>query len=175
MEFSICEFTEKDAKEICEWRYNSPYDIYNLPDWETITQQKWGLADEVKRKTEFYSIREGKDLIGYFRFIKNEEFVMLGLGIIPNMCGCGLGKQIMTCIKKVFVERYPNEILRLEVRSFNIRAIKCYEKAGFIIKDKCSKNTPMGYSEFILMELLDNYVGAFTRGQSREIAIEKMK
>lgn len=153
MIFNICEFTETDAKDICEWRYNSPYDIYNYPDWETITQQKWGISDEVKRKTEFYSIKNGKDLVGFFRFIKNRDFVTLGLGIMPKMCGCGLGKHVMTDIKKVFVDRFPNEKLCLEVRSFNIRAIKCYEKAGFIIKGKCIKNTPMGSAEFILMEL----------------------
>lgn len=156
MVFNICQFTEIDAKNICEWSYDNPYDIYNFPNWEIVTEQKWGIADVEKRKTEFYTIRKEKDLIGFFRFVKNEDFVMLGLGIMPKMCGHGLGKYVMDCIKKVFIERYPNGILRLEVRSFNLRAIKCYEKAGFVSKNRYFRNTPKGSAEFILMELLND-------------------
>lgn len=154
MGLNICEFVETDAKSICGWRYESPYDIYNYPNWETIIQQKWGMADETKRKTEFYTIKNDNGLLGFFRLVKYDSFVMLGLGIKPEMCGCGLGEQVMSCIKKVFSERYPNDLLCLEVRSFNMRAIKCYGKAGFIIKDKYFKKTPKDSAEFVLMELL---------------------
>ena len=38
------------------------------------------------------------------------------------------------------------------MREFNERAIKCYERAGFVQKDKYVKETLMGKDIFILME-----------------------
>ena len=50
---------------------------------------------------------------------------------------------------------YGNKKIILEVRSFNERAIRCYEKAGFKVADTYNKETPMGYGEFIKMEFTD--------------------
>ncbi len=49
---------------------------------------------------------------------------------------------------------YPSKIIALEVRSFNERAIKCYKRAGFIVKEIYKKDTLIGYGEFIRMEFI---------------------
>jgi len=46
----------------------------------------------------------------------------------------------------------PGQIIALEVRSFNTRAICCYQKAGFEVKDKYRKDTSIGEDEFVYME-----------------------
>ena len=51
-------------------------------------------------------------------------------------------------------ENYPDKKLSLEVRGFNKRAIKCYERAGFKVVKTYHKDTPIGPGEFIYMEYL---------------------
>lgn len=48
---------------------------------------------------------------------------------------------------------YPSKKITLDVRAFNERAIKFYKKAGFKVKEIYKKDTPIGYGEFIRMEL----------------------
>ena len=154
MVLSIDEFTEEDAKNVCSWRYPSPYDIYNCPNWETILKQNWGMTNDTKRSTEFYSVRSKNQLIGFFRLIKHPEFVMISLGLAPDMCGLGIGKQLMDCCKKTLLERYPGLDARLEVRDFNVRAFKCYKNAGFVIIEQMRRETPIGMADFFLMQLV---------------------
>lgn len=33
MELKLVEFTESYAKEICNWKYDGEYSIYNYPEW----------------------------------------------------------------------------------------------------------------------------------------------
>ena len=58
----------------------------------------------------------------------------------------------MDITKQYCNKLYPNKTITLEVRSFNKRAIKCYKKAGFVVKEVYRKDTPIGYGEFIMME-----------------------
>ena len=46
----------------------------------------------------------------------------------------------------------PGRTIALEVRSFNTRAICCYQKAGFEVKDSYRKDTAIGEDEFVYME-----------------------
>ena len=44
------DFTENHAKEICSWKYNDGYSIYDYPEWDKILYEKWGITVEDKRK-----------------------------------------------------------------------------------------------------------------------------
>jgi len=44
--------TEDYAKQICCWKYEEIYSIYNFPDWDTLNQQRWCITIEEKRKNE---------------------------------------------------------------------------------------------------------------------------
>lgn len=152
MQISVEKLTESHAKEICEWKYESPYDIYNMPNWDVVKEQNWGIANELKRKSEFYSAFINNQLIGFFRLIKKETLVTIGLGLHPNFCGKGLGYKLVEFALKESKMRYGNIPINLEVRDFNQRAIKCYEKVGFIEIKRYSKCTPVGKDNFIVME-----------------------
>jgi hypothetical protein len=74
--------TEDHAKQICCWKYEEIYSIYNFPDWDTLKQQKWGITQEGKRKNEFTAvIDESNNLCGHIRFIENKDFVFGWIGI----------------------------------------------------------------------------------------------
>ena len=80
------------------------------------------------------------------------ECVFLGVGLKPSLCGQGLGRTLMEIVKQQCEKKYPGKKIVLEVRSFNERAIKCYRRAGFSVVDTYSKDTTLGYGEFLRME-----------------------
>lgn len=153
MKMYIRNLTEEDVRQICTWRYVGDYTVYNYPEWETIVEQNWGLAQELIRQKEFFAVVNEKDeLIGHFRLKEQEEIIYLGVGLAPELCGHGYGAAVLELIIKESKERYPDKRLALEVRSFNHRAIKCYQKAGFRWADIYELNIPSGRDFFVRME-----------------------
>jgi len=143
---------EADAKEVCAWRYNEPYQIYNLPVWEEVVSNNWSIADEERRTREYRKIVDENGIfLGFFRYKMQDDKIILGLGLNPNYCGKKLGSKFIQKILD-YLKVY-NCLIELEVRSFNVRAIKCYEKVGFKIIDKSYKKTLNGEDEFVVMQI----------------------
>lgn len=154
MNLKLAILTENYARQICDWKYESKYSIYNFPKWDIIVRQNWGIAIESKRQNEFCSvISQFGDLCGYIRFINNNDYVLVGLGLNPSLGRQGLGNDLMELLKHECKRRYGNKIIVLEVRSFNKRAIRCYGRAGFKVVDTYNKNTLIGCDEFVKMVL----------------------
>ena len=153
MRLRIEEFTETHAKEICNWKYDGEHSIYNYPSWNKVFNDKWAITVEEKRKKEFSAFVDDYDnLCGYIRLQDKNEYILIGVGLKPSLCGQGLGNTLMEIVKQQCNKLYPIKTIALEVRSFNERAIKCYKRAGFIVKEIYKRYTPIGYSEFIRME-----------------------
>jgi len=149
------DLTEICAKEICSWKYNDEYSIYNYPEWDKMLNERWSITVEEKRKNEFNAIVDDcNNLCGYIRLVDKKEHVLIGIGLKPSLCGQKLGNVIMEIVKQQCKKKYASKKIILEVRSFNERAIKCYKKAGFNIVDIYKKATPMGCGEFIKMEFI---------------------
>ena len=74
--------------------------------------------------------------------IVNSEFrsFKIGIGLKPSFCGQGHGAKIMTLLIEECKRRFSENIIALEVRSFNKRAINCYNNVGFEIKEKYKKD-----------------------------------
>lgn len=153
MNLWLNDLTEAYAKEICDWKYDGEYSIYNYPDWNKVLSEKWAIANDEKREMEFSAVvDDNRRLCGYFRLINKDDHVLIGLGLKPSLCGQGLGNAFMELLMQMCANMYPNKKLVLEVRAFNKRAVKCYEKAGFKTTDIYKKDTPIGSSEFLRME-----------------------
>lgn len=154
--YFLSEFTEEYAKEVCGWKYEKEYAVYNYPAWETVQEQNWDIADEQARKSKYYAVLdETGELRGYFLFRLHQSTAMLGLGVHPQYCGKGHGAEFMELILNVFRTRYPGCTLELEVREFNQRATHCYHHAGFQTVGSYFKETPMGADTFLHMRLAD--------------------
>jgi ribosomal protein S18 acetylase RimI-like enzyme len=153
MNLKLIELSEPHAKEICDWKYDGEYSIYNYPAWDKVSNEKWAITIEEKRKKEFSAVVDDyNNLCGYIRLHDKDEYILIGVGLKPSLCGQRLGNTIMEILKQQCRELYPSKKIVLEVRSFNERAIKCYKRAGFKVKELYEKNTPIGYGEFIRME-----------------------
>lgn len=143
-------FTEGDAKALCAWRYFPPDHEYDMPDWDTICREQWALADPTRRAAEFHALREDSGaLAGFFRLVPAADAVTLGMGLRPDLCGKGLGAQLVAEACACCARLYPSLSLRLEVRAWNQRAIRCYQAAGFREYATLSRTTPAGQREFL--------------------------
>lgn len=154
MKMSIDELTEEHANQLCGWRYEGEYSVYNFAAWETAIEQNWSITDPEARESDFRSvINEKGELIGFFRMSKDEHGkIDIGLGLKPKYCGHGLGKDFVILITQYALKLYPNCCLYMQVRTFNARAVKCYEACGYKIVLKHRKEYPWGGDEYFLME-----------------------
>lgn len=151
-DYKLKTLSENDAKEICHWKYDGEYAVYNFSDWDIVVQNGWDLADKQKREADFLAVLHDRQLIAYGRVTKSEDKAFIGLGLAPSLCGKGIGKDVMRLLIAESNRKFPDCPVVLEVRSFNKRAIKCYENIGFEIKDKYIKNTFAGDAEFYYMQ-----------------------
>lgn len=139
--YIITVLSEDHAKEVCSWRYEGEYSIYNFSHWNTVVKNGWDLSIEKKRKLEFIAILLNNELVSYGRIFLKENKAFIGIGVKPSSCGKGHGKNIMKLLIEECKRRFPNNTIALEVRSFNKRAINCYKNTGFEIKEKYMKKT----------------------------------
>ena len=140
-------FSEEDGRAVCSWRYPPPYDVYDLPPWEAACACGFGVADAEKR-AQFSAVCLEGALAGFFRLRPEDGGVTLGLGLAPALCGQGLGAKLLALCVDAAAARFPGEPLRLEVRAFNARAVRCYRAAGFREVGRFSR----GGDEFVRME-----------------------
>lgn len=143
--------TETDARNICAWKYPPPYDVYDYADWETVVNSGWDLAIPEKRSAEYISFKYMNGLVAFGRITSTPDYVLIGIGLRPDFCGLGLGKAVMTSLVAAAQARYPHLIPALEVRTFNLRGIRCYEKCGFKRVKRYVRKTLTGEGTFYFM------------------------
>lgn len=90
-EYTVRTLTEDDAKEICLWKYEGEYAVYNMPKWEECLAKNYGIADEERRQKNYRAVCIGNELFGFINIMKRADRVELGLGMKPEFCGRHLG------------------------------------------------------------------------------------
>lgn len=145
---------EEYARQICSWIYEEKYSDYNLPTYEECKTKKYGLTRE-DRKDNYIVYLIGNEVVFYsnMKWIDNNK-LYIGVGLKPQYCGKGNGKYFLEDSINVIKSRYPNTVLFLEVRSWNIRAIKLYKKLGFKETNIVMSKDRLGNdAEFVEMEM----------------------
>lgn len=153
--YKIQPMTVKNAQLISNWVYPDEYAIYSFEDNEdTVLELMCG---------EYFSCEtlEGA-LVGYFCFGKSaqiptqenyafgHDIIDIGLGLMPNLCGCGNGYIFMKSGLDYAKNTLKTEKLRLVVAAFNKRAVSLYSNMGFIVIGNVRhKNSKM---KFIIMQ-----------------------
>ncbi|SFK03501.1 hypothetical protein SAMN04487936_106237 [Halobacillus dabanensis] len=138
MKLSVEEMTNERAKDSLQWKYEPPYDFYNVDcKEETLGERLDG---------SFQTVMDGDILIGFFctghsalvpagedAGVYRDHAIDLGLGMNPEWTGKGNGYAFGSLIidHTLADSSLP---LRLSVATFNKRAIRLYEKLGFIEK-----------------------------------------
>ena len=130
--------TEEEKILITEWKYEGEYSVYNAEPYEEQKKKGFGFANP---QNHFYSFYDEKKLIGFINLYEEKTEVFFGIGVKPEECGKGYGSQMTETACKISWRLFPGKPLYLEVRTWNQRAVRCYEKAGFHIAGEPIRQT----------------------------------
>jgi len=119
--------------------------------------QKFIQMVEEKNLAQFYAIKDD-EVIGWCDIIpKSQEGFkhtgVLGMGVIKEFRGRGIGKTLIIMALKHAKEVNGLEIVKLEVFESNMNALKLYEKMGFSVEGRKLKARKLDgvYDNIILM------------------------
>jgi [ribosomal protein S18]-alanine N-acetyltransferase len=144
MSFTFRPLDEDSARTILHWKYDAPYDIYNLasPNPEETLQY---LLDP---QNAFYGMygQQGQ-LAAFCSFgpdgqVSGGEYstpaLDIGLGVRPDLTGQGHGSEYVNAVIQFAYSTYKPDRLRVTIAAFNSRALWVWEKAGFLVMQKFS-------------------------------------
>ncbi len=79
------------------------------------------------------------------------------MAVNPDYCNRGYGTKILKTAVEISNNLYPGAHIYLQVRTWNKRAIRCYEKVGFQISGEAFvRITGSGKGEFFTMKYIGN-------------------
>jgi ribosomal-protein-alanine N-acetyltransferase len=128
--FHFAQLSQADAEAIAGWRYPEPYPFYN---WSADVDDLGELLDPFLRGDAYWAVKDDAgELVGHFSFKpKDERTIEIGLGLRPDLTGRGLGASFLAAGLDFARDRFAPDWFVLSVATFNERAIKVYERAGF--------------------------------------------
>jgi len=142
----------RDAFTIAGWRYPGEYKFYDIGLVSLLSalvaEKLLGVINVLKYYAVFDT--QGK-IMGIFTFTRFGKTVELGLGIRPDLMGHGVGLAFIRAGMDYAQELFHPQTYKLEVATFNKRAIKVYERAGFVRKRTYMKQTEHGRVEHFEM------------------------
>lgn len=148
----IIPMSETHGKAICEWRYDPPYHIYNWRSWDEMKAAGEEFADSEIRDKQYGSVIDEQGILcGFVQFFPMDGVIRIGLGLHPQICGIGIGASLMKVIVEEAKKRAPSTAIDLEVLTWNHRAYKVYERAGFEYEQTYERMTPTGMMTFHCM------------------------
>ncbi|WP_229753376.1 GNAT family N-acetyltransferase [Paenibacillus segetis] len=149
--------TDEYANLISNWKYTKPYEIYSM---DGSTED----ISELMNGDYYYALNDANDIVGYVcngnsarvpggyeAGIYNDSLLDIGLGLNPNYTGKGLGQDFLTQSIIFFHKQFDIKNFQLVVAVFNERAIKVYERTGFIKGDMFGSLIDGQVVDFIVM------------------------
>jgi len=127
---------ETSVRQVASWRYDRPYDVYNLDPDSTETLQV--LLDPNTACHMFTD--ECGDLVGFCTFGHDAQVpggdysgdaLDIGMGIRPDLTGRGNGSVYVSAVLDFAMARFEPTTARVTVAEFNCRARRVWEKIGF--------------------------------------------
>ncbi|WP_261806677.1 GNAT family N-acetyltransferase [Lapidilactobacillus luobeiensis] len=146
---NIESLTQQNAEEVADhWHYDGEYSFYDMEndreDYEEI------ISPKQRRDKYFQILNTAGDLVAFF-CIEPEDTMRaeIGLGMTPALTGKGLGSELISVIEE-YVKRHTDfKTIILSVASFNQRALKVYQRAGFERVGVENEESNGGVFEFI--------------------------
>lgn len=153
MKYIIKNMNDDILKEIVKWKYEGEYEEYNLETYENLVARKSSITLPEKSKN-YLCYFDNKRLIGYTNLVEKENGdLFLGVGLAPEYCGKGIGKELLLDTINKAKEKYISRKIVLQVRSWNKRAVKCYENIGFkVTKVETKVDYKQNEIEYVFME-----------------------
>ena len=150
LDFAIRPMAAADAHAVAAWRYPDEYSFYDADAdaddlAELLDPAQWGqryfAADELAQH----------ELAGFLVVKLTGRAAEIGLGLRPDLTGCGLGEPFVRACLRFAAAALQAESYTLAVAAFNRRAITVYERAGFREVVRFEHFTNGGLHDFIRM------------------------
>lgn len=144
MRFTFRPMTETDARAIHAWRYDGEYAIYNARD-----DDDGDLSEFLDPRSPYFAVYDETvgALVGFYAYgtaakvtnypapalYVDDRTLCIGLGLRPDLTGQGkgFGLAFVQAGLDFARQQFQPTAFRLFVLTFNKRAIRVYERAGF--------------------------------------------
>jgi ribosomal-protein-alanine N-acetyltransferase len=144
MRFTFRTIDEADVDTMLAWRYEPPYDRYD-PAGED------GYRHAIGSPTWFAAVdADDGSLAGFLECRVAEREVEIGLGLRPDLTGRGIGPPFVGALVAFIGERWAPEAVTLDVFPWNERAIRAYERAGFVRGEEYERTFEDGATRIFL-------------------------
>lgn len=126
-------------QEMGQWIYPPPYDFYNMTGSDEETEEFLGGS--------YFAVIDGNNHVVGFCCTGGAATVPsgvsagvypadgaldIGLGMRPDLTGQGRGRDFMATLLQFSRRQLSARSLRLTVATFNTRAIRLYQRVGFV-------------------------------------------
>jgi ribosomal-protein-alanine N-acetyltransferase len=148
---NAAEWNDAYASEVATWHYEPPYDFYDLASDPSDAAEMRDPA----HASHFRAVLAGRDdrLDAFWYFDWHEDVVEVGIGLRPDLTGCGHGESFLRAQLDYASESWQPKTFRLFVAAWNGRAIRLYERLGFReVRRETRSFELVGEHEFVQME-----------------------
>lgn len=150
MDYNFSEMSQEQAENIASnWHYEGKYSFY---DAEADEDDLAELLNPQERGDKYYMVKKDNQEIGFYCFENENGSVGIGLGMKPELTGKGLGLDFFKAGLSYAISKYNPKEITLSVATFNERAIKVYERAGFESVKTFMQDTNGSSFEFLKMK-----------------------
>jgi ribosomal-protein-alanine N-acetyltransferase len=159
MKYVFTSMDEKHANVVSKWHYDGVYSFYDMAADEDdlrILMDASNWRDTIKAV-----LNEDDELVGWAAFYTENNEFWLSLGLRPDLTGRGLGTEFVSeCVNyAISHDKLTRGTIKLAVALFNQRAVKVYQRAGFVETNRTIRDTHIGRVDFVEME---KHVGPLT-------------
>lgn len=140
---------EQEARANARWHYPGPCSFYDMEqDPEDLEEF---LNPESWPGRTYAVLNERGELVGFFTLKEEGNTVEIGLGLRPDLTGKGMGLAFVRAGLDFARRHFSPQRFSLAVATFNQRAIRVYERAGFRPTGVSIQPTNGGEHEFARM------------------------
>lgn len=167
MSLRFTPMTEVDARAVLAWRYPPPYDVYNASDPHSGALED-AVGEMLDPRSPHFAVREAESaaLLAFFAYgsvcevedvapgpylLRPDGSLSVGLGLRPELTGQGRGLALVEAGLAFARAQYQPRLFRLYVFAWNARAIRVYERTGFVAVGETRIAAPTGERVFIEM------------------------
>lgn len=134
MEFEFKPMSERYANSVVSWRYEGEYSVYD------VDKNKADIDDMLNSDAYdcFVAVDEYDEPLGFLECTLDNGIMEITNFLRPDLTGKGLGSDFVTACIDFLIEHYDytEDSVKLIVQNFNKRAIKVYQRIGFVVTDE---------------------------------------
>lgn len=148
--------TEQDVREFAAWRYDPPYDVYDID----MTPDD-AVAYFLEPSTHCHTLFDSNVTVGYCTFGHDAkvpggdygpEGIDIGLGVKPDQTGSGEGTRFVAAAVAHALVTFDPLQLRVTIATGNTRALRVWSGVGFSeVSRFATAHDVMGSREFAIL------------------------